>query len=129
MSSSRPSGMFGFSVVWFGQLVSVLGSGMSQFALTIWAWQVTGQATVLALVVFFIFFPRIVMTPIAGALVDRWNRKLLMMLSDLAAGLGTVASAAQPTARVRARTRRANAGTSRRRARSPAIDRLKRGAL
>ena len=91
MSSSRPSGMFGFSVVWFGQLVSVLGSGMSQFALTIWAWQVTGQATVLALVVFFGFFPRIVMTPIAGALVDRWNRKLAMMLSDLAAGLATVA--------------------------------------
>jgi MFS transporter, DHA3 family, macrolide efflux protein len=91
VSSSRPSGMFGFSVVWFGQLVSVLGSGMSQFALTIWAWQVTGQATVLALVVFFGFFPRIVMTPIAGALVDRWNRKLAMMLSDLAAGLATVA--------------------------------------
>ncbi len=91
MSSSRASGMFGFSVVWFGQLVSVLGSGMSQFALTIWAWQVTGQATVLALVVFFGFFPRIVMTPIAGALVDRWNRKLAMMLSDLAAGLATVA--------------------------------------
>ncbi len=83
--------MFGFSVVWFGQLVSVLGSGMTQFALTIWAWQVTGQATVLALVVFFGFFPRIVMTPIAGALVDRWNRKLAMMLSDLAAGLATVA--------------------------------------
>jgi MFS family permease len=83
--------MLGFSVVWFGQLVSVLGSGMTQFALTIWAWQATGQATVLALVVFFGFFPRIVMTPLAGALVDRWNRKLAMMLSDLAAGLATIA--------------------------------------
>jgi len=91
VSTSRLSGMRGFSVVWFGQIVSVLGSGMTQFALTIWAWQITGQAAVLALVVFFSFFPRIVMTPIAGALVDRWNRKLLMMLSDLAAGLGTVA--------------------------------------
>ena len=91
MASSRPSDMFGFSVVWFGQLVSVLGSGMTQFALTIWAWEATKQATVLALVVFFGFFPRIVMTPIAGALVDRWNRKVAMMLSDLAAGLATVA--------------------------------------
>jgi MFS transporter, DHA3 family, macrolide efflux protein len=91
MASVRASGMFGFSVVWFGQLVSVLGSGMTQFALTIWAWQATGQATVLALVVFFGFFPRILMTPIAGALVDRWNRKLAMMLSDLAAGIATIA--------------------------------------
>ncbi len=91
MARSKPSGMFGFTVVWFGQLVSVLGSGMTQFALSIWAWQATKQATVLALVVFLSFFPRIVMTPIAGALVDRWNRKLAMMLSDFAAGLSTVA--------------------------------------
>ncbi len=91
MKSSRPSGMFGFSVVWFGQVVSLLGTGMTQFALTIWAWQVTGQATALALVGFFGYFPRIVLTPLAGALVDRWNRKALMITSDLAAGLATVA--------------------------------------
>jgi MFS family permease len=83
--------MTGFSVVWFGQVVSVLGTGMTQFALTIWAWQVTGQATALALVGFCGFFPLIVMTPLAGALVDRWNRKLVMILSDLAAGLATIA--------------------------------------
>jgi MFS family permease len=83
--------MAGFSVVWFGQVVSVLGTGMTQFALTIWAWQVTGQATALALVGFCGFFPLIVMTPLAGALVDRWNRKLVMILSDLAAGLATIA--------------------------------------
>jgi DHA3 family macrolide efflux protein-like MFS transporter len=91
MKSSRPTGMFGFSVVWFGQVVSLLGTGMTQFALTIWAWQVTGQATALALVGFFGYFPRIVLTPLAGALVDRWNRKALMIASDLAAGLATVA--------------------------------------
>jgi len=89
--SNRFSGMAGFSVVWFGQVVSVLGTGMTQFALTIWAWQVTGQATALALVGFCGFFPLIVMTPLAGALVDRWNRKLVMILSDLAAGLATIA--------------------------------------
>jgi DHA3 family macrolide efflux protein-like MFS transporter len=91
VSSLRRSGMVGFTVVWFGQLASVLGSGMSQFALSIWAWEATKQATVLVLVVFLGLFPRIAMTPIAGALVDRWNRKLAMMLSDLAAGLATVA--------------------------------------
>ena len=91
MSSLRRSGMLGFSVAWFGQMVSVLGSGMTQFALAIWAWQTAGQATGLALVVFFGHFPRIVMTPLAGALVDRWNRKLVMTLSDLAAGVATIA--------------------------------------
>ena len=91
MRSSRPSGMFGFSVVWFGQVVSLLGTGMTQFALTIWAWEVTGRATALALVGFFGYFPRIVFTPLAGALADRWNRKALMIASDLAAGVATVA--------------------------------------
>jgi MFS family permease len=83
--------MFGFSVIWFGQLVSMLGTGMTQFALTIWAWQVTGEATALALVGFCGYFPRIVFTPLAGALIDRWNRKLVMILSDLAAGVATIA--------------------------------------
>ncbi len=85
------TGMAGFSVVWFGQVVSMLGTGMTQFALTIWAWQQTGEATALALVAFCGYFPRIVLMPLAGALVDRWNRKALMIASDFAAGLGTIA--------------------------------------
>jgi len=65
--SNRLPGMAGFSVVWFGQVVSVFGTGMTQFALTIWAWQVTGRATALALVGFCGFFPLVVMTPLAGS--------------------------------------------------------------
>jgi len=87
----RPSGLGGFLIVWIGQVVSILGSGMSQFALTIWAYQLTGEATALALVGFFSFAPGVFFGPIAGALVDRWNRKLVMALSDLAAGLCTIA--------------------------------------
>ena len=41
----RPAGMRGFTFVWSGQVVSLLGSGMTWFALTIWAWELTGQAT------------------------------------------------------------------------------------
>ncbi len=89
--STRPSGMTGFTVVWVGQMISMLGTGMTRFALTIWAWQLTGSATALALVGFFSFGPIVLFSPIAGALVDRWNRKLVMMLSDLAAGMSTVA--------------------------------------
>lgn len=83
--------MTGFTVVWAGQVVSLLGATMTRFAITIWAWQETGQATTLALVGLFSFGPTVLLSPVAGALVDRWNRKLVMMLSDLAAGAATVA--------------------------------------
>lgn len=86
----RPSGMFAFSIVWLGQVVSLLGSAMTQFALTIWVWQETGQATQLALVGFFAFGPTVFLSPLAGALVDRLNRKLVMMLSDLGAGVASI---------------------------------------
>ncbi len=84
------AGMRGFSIVWAGQLVSLLGTGMTRFALTIWAWQMTGEATALALVGFFSFAPVVVASPFAGALVDRWSRKRIMIVSDLGAGLATV---------------------------------------
>ena len=74
---ARLSGMSGFTIVWVGQVISFLGSGMTWFALTIWAWEITGQATALALVGFFAFGPTVLFSPIAGALVDRWNRKLV----------------------------------------------------
>ena len=83
-------GMRGFTVIWFGQLISLLGTGMTRFALTIWAYQETGSATALALVAFFSFGPVVLLSPVAGALVDRWNRKLVVMLSDLAAGTTTI---------------------------------------
>jgi DHA3 family macrolide efflux protein-like MFS transporter len=87
----QPTGMTGFTVIWFGQLVSLLGSAMTTFAISIWAWQETGQATALALAGFFGFGPTILLSPFAGAIVDRYNRKLVMMLSDLAAGISTIA--------------------------------------
>jgi DHA3 family macrolide efflux protein-like MFS transporter len=88
--TNRPTGMWGFTIIWIGQVVSLFGTAMTNFALTIWAWQITGQATALALVGFFAFAPALLITPFAGALVDRWSRKFVMMLSDLAAVLATI---------------------------------------
>ncbi|MBN1682276.1 MFS transporter [Candidatus Bathyarchaeota archaeon] len=79
-----------FVFIWVGQFFSLLGTSMSQFALAIWAWQITGQATALALVALFNFAPSIIVGPIAGALVDRWNRKLVLILSDTASAIGTI---------------------------------------
>jgi DHA3 family macrolide efflux protein-like MFS transporter len=86
----RPTGMVAFTVVWIGQVVSLLGTAMSNFALTLWAYEVTGKATPLALVGFFFVTPMVVLGPFVGVLVDRGNRRLMMMLSDLAAALTTV---------------------------------------
>ena len=82
--------MRGFTVIWLGQIVSLLGSAMTWFAFTIWAWEKTGKASALATISFFVFLPAVLLTPVAGALVDRWNRKLVMLLSDFATALGTL---------------------------------------
>lgn len=84
------SGMRRFAVVWIGQVVSLLGTAVGQFALTLWAYEITGRATPLALVGFFFVTPMVVLGPMVGVIVDRGNRKLLMMLSDLAAALSTL---------------------------------------
>jgi DHA3 family macrolide efflux protein-like MFS transporter len=89
--SNRPTGMFGFTIVWIGQIISLLGTSMTGFAMTIWAYEKTNAATALALVGFFFVAPMLIASPFAGALVDRSNRKLMMMVSDIASGIGSFA--------------------------------------
>ena len=83
--------MRAFTLIWSGQMVSFMGTAMTQFALLIFVWTKTHQATATVLLAFFQFVPLLVATPIAGAYVDRWNRKKAMIISDLIAGLGSVA--------------------------------------
>ena len=79
-----------FTLIWFGQLVSLLGTAMTRFALLIWAYEQTGQATTLALLGFFSFGLDVLLSPIAGVLVDRWDRRMVLLFADLGAGLMTV---------------------------------------
>ncbi len=85
-----PKGMKDFLILWAGQLFTLLGTSMTAFALTIWAWQVSGTATALAMVGFFYFLPSLIVSPVAGALVDRWDRKMVMILSDVCSSLATL---------------------------------------
>ncbi len=89
-AAQRPSGMFAFVVVWLGQMISMLATNMTQFALTIWVYETTGSVTALALQQVFFITPFLLISPLAGAMVDRYNRKLMMMISDLGAGLATI---------------------------------------
>ncbi|WP_254564073.1 MFS transporter [Oscillatoria sp. HE19RPO] len=82
-----------FLLVWFGQLISLIGSGLTNFALGVWVYQRTGSVTQFSLILLFALLPSIVASPIAGAMVDRWNRRWCMILSDSGAGITTVAVA------------------------------------
>ena len=85
------SGMRTFLIVWFGQLVSLVGTSLSWFGLSIFIFQETGSVTQLALVLLAGLIPQLITTPFAGALVDRWDRRVAMLLADLGAGIGTLA--------------------------------------
>jgi MFS family permease len=87
------SGMRTFFAVWFGQMVSLTGSSMTGFALGVWIFQQTGSATSFALTLLFIMLPRAILSPLAGVVADRRDRRWIMILTDLGAGVTTVATA------------------------------------
>jgi DHA3 family macrolide efflux protein-like MFS transporter len=78
-----------FTIVWLGQCVSVIGSGLTSFALGVWIFERTGSATQFALIGLFAVLPRVLLSPLAGAIVDRWDRRRAMILSDTGAGFST----------------------------------------
>ncbi|HZI10166.1 MAG TPA: MFS transporter [Myxococcus sp.] len=81
-----------FLVVWCGRLVSYIGSGLTSFALSLHVYQRSGSITQFSLTSFSYFLPQLLLSPVAGALVDRWDRRRVMLLADLGAGLGTLSS-------------------------------------
>jgi DHA3 family macrolide efflux protein-like MFS transporter len=83
-------GMGVFIIIWLGQLVSLVGSGLTSFALGLWVYQHTGSVTQFALIGLFTVLPGVALSPLAGALVDRWDRRWVMILSDTGAGLSTL---------------------------------------
>ncbi len=80
-----------FLTVWAGQVVSQVGSSMTGFALSIFVYQISGSVTQLAMVLLAANLPGIILAPVAGVWVDRFDRRIVMMVSDAAAGLGAVA--------------------------------------
>ena len=79
-----------FFTIWSGQALSILGSQLVQFAL-IWHLTVeTGSATVLATASLMAMLPQVILGPFAGTLVDRWNRRWIMLLADSIVALATI---------------------------------------
>lgn len=82
--------MTGFTLVWIGQLISIMATTMSQFSISVWAFEKTGSATALGLAQVFYITPFLIISPLAGVMIDRYNRKLMMMVSDLGAVCATL---------------------------------------
>ena len=82
--------MLGLTVALAGQAISILASTMVEFAVSIWVFEQTGSATVLGGMTTAFTVPFLLLTPVAGVMVDRYNRKLMMMASDIMASLGTM---------------------------------------
>lgn len=79
-----------FFTIWSGQAISLLGSQMVQFALIWWLTKTTGSAVVLTTATLVGLLPSVVLGPFVGALVDRWNRRRILLVSDSLIALVTL---------------------------------------
>ena len=70
---SRYRGMSSFFVLWSGQSLTMVGTGMVRFVFIFYTFQTTGSATQVTLVALFSFLPKMILSPLAGAMVDRWG--------------------------------------------------------
>lgn len=79
-----------FAIIWSGQFFSILTSSLVNFAIIIWLSLQTGSAEILAFAAIAAMLPQSVIGPFTGALIDRWNRRLVMMLADTFIALCTL---------------------------------------
>ncbi|RMD59034.1 MFS transporter, partial [Candidatus Parcubacteria bacterium] len=83
MQSTSPSNWKPrFFLIWSGQQISLLGSNLAGFALTWWITRETGSAVILSTLTMVMMLPGVFLGPFIGALVDRWNRRLIMLVAD-----------------------------------------------
>lgn len=90
VEKARPPQMWAFVVMWFGQSVSMLGTDLTAFALGVWVYQNTGSVTQYSLIILCAKLPSIALAPIAGAIIDRHDRRRLMIISNVSAALCTM---------------------------------------
>jgi MFS family permease len=92
-NKSTAAGFRTFLIIWFGQSVSILGFGLTAFTLSLWVYRHTNSVTQFSLVFLCAELPGIILSFLMGSVIDRWDRRKLMMLSDAGAAIGTLAMA------------------------------------
>lgn len=79
-----------FFLLWLGQVVSMIGSGMTGFSAAVWVYQQSHSTTALSLAALAATLPGILVPPLAGPLVDLWERRTVMVVCDCMAAAGTL---------------------------------------
>lgn len=87
--SGRPQSMTPFFIIWTGQAFSLMGSSVVAFALIWWLTKTTGSAKVLSFAAIVAVVPPVFLSPVTGTLIDRWNRRRVIMAADAAIALAT----------------------------------------
>lgn len=79
-----------FLLLWSGDFISAIGSGLTSFGLGVYIFQQTGRASLMAFVTLLAFLPSLLLSPVSGVLADRYDRRLLMVLGDSFSAVGLV---------------------------------------
>ncbi|SNS91157.1 Transmembrane secretion effector [Anaerovirgula multivorans] len=89
-AKSREEAMKKFKILVVGQLISSIGSGLTDFGLAIYVLALTGSVTATSIVAICAFLPSILLAPVGGVLADHYDRRVMMILGELLSGLGLV---------------------------------------
>ena len=79
-----------FLLIWAGEFLSVIGTGLTMFALGVYVYQRTNLASSYVLILLCVFLPSFLLKPYGGVLADRYDRRLMMVLGDSGASLGLI---------------------------------------
>lgn len=79
-----------FMLLWSGDFVSAIGSGLTSFGLGVYVFQQTGKASLMALVTLLAFLPSLLLSAPAGVMADRYDRRLLMVIGDSLSAVGLI---------------------------------------
>src|SRR5215212_2778301 len=79
-----------FILLWISQLISLTGTGLTAFSLGLWVYQRTGSTTKYALIFTCTILPTIIISPFAGSVVDRWDRRRALIISHIGVGAATI---------------------------------------
>ena len=89
-NQTTSNGLRAFIIIWVGQLISLVGSQLTGFALGVWVYDQTHSVMLLAVTQIAFSAPHIFLSPLAGVLADRWDRRTVMIVSDFGAGLAVL---------------------------------------
>ncbi|MCP4417039.1 MAG: MFS transporter, partial [Chloroflexi bacterium] len=90
VQQDQAQSMVPFFIIWTGQALSLLGSSLVDFALIWWLTKLTGSAVILSIAAIIVVVPNVFLSPVTGTLVDRWNRRLVIMVADASIALATL---------------------------------------